>query len=140
MRPGGALAVSDAEVTGPVSARGALAVTVCRSTLNGPVSIQASGGYVLIGTERNDATACTGNTINGPLTLDANSGGLETSTNTINGPVRITANSGSGLLPENAVPTFDANHVTGPLTCSGNEPTLRQNGNTVDGPRSGQCQ
>ncbi len=139
VQPGGALAVSDAEITGPVSTSGALAVTVCQSTLTGPVTLRGSSGYVLIGADHDDATPCAGNTIGGPLTLEANTGGLETSANTIAGPARITRNSGSGLLPEDAVPEFEANHVTGPLACSDNEPTLYQRDNIVDGPLSGQC-
>ncbi|MFJ9852762.1 Ig-like domain-containing protein [Streptomyces sp. NPDC101150] len=136
---GGALALTDAEVTGPVSADGALAVTVCRSALAAPVTVKASSGYVLIGSDRDGATACAGNRIKGSLTLDANTGGLAASANTITGPVAITDNSGSGPFPADAVPAFAANHVTGPLRCDGNEPTLHQSGNTVDGPRFGQC-
>jgi hypothetical protein len=123
-----------------VSSSGALAITACQSTLTGPVNVAGSSGYVLIGTDPGDATPCAGNTIEGPLTLDANHGGLEASANTITGPVRITNNSGSGLLPEDAEPEFKNNQVSGSLDCSGNTPTLHQTGNTVDGPRSGQCQ
>ena len=138
VRPGGALAVSGARITGPLSADGALAVTLCRSTLTGPVTVRGSSGPVLIGSAR-DATACPGNTVRGPLTVDADTGGIDVSANTVTGPVRITGNSGSGLPPEDAAPAFEANQVTGPLRCDGNEPTLRQSGNTVRGPRSGQC-
>ncbi|MFD9516887.1 Ig-like domain-containing protein [Streptomyces sp. NPDC059979] len=144
--PGGALALSDARVTGPVSAEDALALTVCRSHLTGPVSVTRSTGPVLIGSDR-EATACGGNTFQGPLTLEGNTGGLHASGNTITGPVRINGNSnstadsgGSGGLPgEESVPAFRANRVTGPLRCEGNAPSLVHAGTVVQGPRTGQC-
>ncbi|MEU9255008.1 Ig-like domain-containing protein [Streptomyces sp. NPDC048270] len=138
VRPGGSLAVSDAAVTGPVSADGALALTVCRSRLTGPVGLRAGAGYVLIGSDQ-DAAACPGNTITGPLTLEGNTGGLQASANTVTGPVRIDGNSAAGPLSEEPVPAFRANRVTGPLRCEGNSPDLRQTGTVVQGPRSGQC-
>jgi Bacterial Ig-like domain (group 3) len=137
--PGGALAVTGAQLTGPVAATGALAVSVCQSTVTGPVSIQATTGFVLIGFDADDPGTCSGNTIRGGLTLASNTGGLEASANTITGRVQIANNSGNGLLPEDAVPEFEANHVLGSLTCNGNTPTLTQPGNTVLGLRQGQC-
>lgn len=131
--------MSGAGVTGSFSATGALAVSLCQSTITGPVSVQGTSGYALIGWDSDDPGNCAGNTINGATTLDANTGGLEASANTITGPVRVTNNSGSGLLPEDVAPEFEANHVNGPLACSGNKPTLDQAGNSVTGSRSGQC-
>jgi hypothetical protein len=87
-----------------------------------------------------DATACPGNSINGPLTIDSNTGGLEASANTVTGPAQVTNNRGSGLLAEDAVPEFEANHITGRLDCSENFPTLHQEANTATGPHTGQCQ
>ncbi|MGH3996955.1 MAG: Ig-like domain-containing protein [Pseudonocardiaceae bacterium] len=139
VQPGGALAVSGGEVTGSVSTDRARAISFCGSTFNGPVSIRGTTGFVLIGSDADGAGTCAGNTIKGTLTLASNTGGLESSANTVTGVVRVTGNSGSGLLPENAVPEFAANHIDGLLDCSGNTPTLRQPGNTVTGPRLGQC-
>lgn len=140
VQPGGALAVTGGGVTGPLSSTGALAVSLCQSTVTGPVSVQGTSGYALLGWNDDEVGDCAGNTIRGPLTLNSNTGGLEASANTITGPVQVTGNSGSGLLAEDAVPEFEANHVVGTLSCSGNTPTLHQEGNTVTGPRSGQCQ
>ncbi|MFD9727609.1 Ig-like domain-containing protein, partial [Streptomyces sp. NPDC059072] len=138
VRPGGSLAVSDARVAGPFSSEGALALTVCRSGLTGPVTVKGSTGYVLFGSDREGA-ACADNTVNGPLTLEDNTGGLLAAATTVTGAVRIDGNSGSGLLPEDAVPAFRANRVTGPLRCEGNAPTLDHTGTLVQGPRTGQC-
>ncbi|MFB7257654.1 Ig-like domain-containing protein [Streptomyces nojiriensis] len=136
--PGGSLAITDARVTGPVSAEGALALALCGSQLTGPVSVSGSTGHVLAGSDEG-ATACGGNTFQGPLTFEGNTGGLQASANTVTGPVRIDGNSGSGPLPGADVPAFRANRVTGPLRCEGNAPGLEQTGTVVQGPRSGQC-
>ncbi|MFD7557726.1 Ig-like domain-containing protein [Streptomyces sp. NPDC059835] len=138
VRPGGSLAVSDARIAGPFSSEGAAALTVCRSGLTGPVTVKGSAGYVLFGSDRETA-ACAGNTVNGPLTFEGNTGGLAASATTVTGTVRIDGNSGSGLLPEDAVPAFRANRVTGPLRCEGNAPSLDHTGTQVQGPRTGQC-
>ncbi|MFD5417867.1 Ig-like domain-containing protein [Streptomyces sp. NPDC127069] len=138
VRPGGALAVTDASVTGPVSADGALALTVCHSALTGPVGVQRSTGPVVIGSDREGAD-CAGNTLRGPLTVEAGTGGVEVSGNTVTGAVRITGNSGTGPLPEALAPAFRTNEVTGPLRCEANDPELLQSGTTATGPRTGQC-
>lgn len=136
--PGGSLAITDARVTGPVSADGALALAFCGSRLTGPVSVTDSAGYVLAGSD-DGPTACAGNTFQGPLTFEGNTGGLQASTNAVTGPVRIDGNGGQGPLPGADVPAFRANRVTGPLRCEGNAPELVQTGTVVQGPRSGQC-
>ncbi|WP_405983187.1 Ig-like domain-containing protein [Streptomyces sp. NBC_00158] len=110
VRPGGALAVTDAAVTGPVSADGALALTVCRTSLAGPFTIGRGTGPVLLGSGRPEAS-CAGNTFRGPVTLDANTGGVEVWANTVDGPLR----------------------------CEGNSPAPLVAGTTGTGPRTGQC-
>ncbi|MEU6280220.1 Ig-like domain-containing protein [Streptomyces sp. NPDC047028] len=137
VRPGGALAVSGAQINGPLASDGALAVTICHSTLHGPVTLVGTSGLVLLGD--GEQTDCAGSAFKAPLTLDGNIGGLEVSSNTMSAPVRINDNSGSGLLPENLVPAFEGNQVGAPLRCAGNSPTLQQSGNTVNGPHTGQC-
>ncbi|MEU3838770.1 Ig-like domain-containing protein [Streptomyces sp. NPDC028635] len=137
VRPGGALAVSSAQINGPVASDGALAVIICHSTLDGRVTLTDTGGFVLLGDD--EGTDCAGNAFKAPLTLDGNAGGLEVSSNTMSAPVTINDNSGSGLLPEDRVPEFEENQVGAPLRCAGNSPTLQQSGNTVTGPHTGQC-
>ena len=70
MAPGAALAISGAQITGPVTSDTALAITVCQSSVTGPLTIQHTTGYALIGADPDDAAACAGNTVMGPLTLD----------------------------------------------------------------------
>ncbi|WP_102923116.1 Ig-like domain-containing protein [Streptomyces noursei] len=137
VQPGGALAVSGAQINGPVASDGALAVTICHSTLDMPVTLTGTSGFVLLGD--GEGTDCAGSAFKAPLTLNGNTGGLEVSSNTMSAPVRINDNSGSGLLPEDLVPEFEDNQVGAPLRCMGNAPTLQQSGNTVNGPHTGQC-
>ncbi|WP_189308829.1 Ig-like domain-containing protein, partial [Streptomyces albospinus] len=137
VRPGAALAVSGAKINGPVVSDGALAVTICHSTLDTPVTLTNSSGFVLLGDS--EGTDCAGNAFKAPLTLNGNTGGLEVSSNTMSAPVRINDNVGSGLLPEDLVPEFEGNQVGAPLRCTGNTPALQQSGNTVNGPHTGQC-
>lgn len=113
-------------------------MSVCRSSLTGPVSVTGTAGYVLIGSQ-DGAADCAGNTFQGPLGLVGNTGGLQASANTVTGPVHIDGNSGSGPRAGEGVPAFQANRVTGPLRCEGNEPELAQTGTVVTGPRTGQC-
>jgi len=128
VQPGGVLAVSGAQITAPMTSDAGAALTICQTTLTGPVTVRKTSGYVLIGADADDNTACAGNTINGPLTVDFNTGGLEASAST--GPVQEINNSGSGLLPEDAVPELEANHITGRSDCGNNLPTLHQAANT----------
>ncbi|MEU8975606.1 Ig-like domain-containing protein [Streptomyces monashensis] len=137
VQPGGALAVSGAQINGPVASDDARAITICHSTLDAQVTLTDTSGFVLLGD--NEGTDCAGSAFKAPLTLDGNTGGLEVSSNTMSAPVRINGNSGSGLLFEDLVPEFEGNQVGAPLRCAGNSPTLQQSGNTVDGPRTGQC-
>lgn len=113
VRPGGALSVSDGRVTGPFSADGALAVSLCGSTLTGPVGVRNTSGSVVIGSAEDAGAApvCAGNAFSGPVTLEANTGGVE----------------------------FSGGRVVGPLRCEANEPAPRVTATTVVGPRSGQC-
>ncbi|MER6733262.1 hypothetical protein [Streptomyces puniciscabiei] len=129
--------MSDARINGPVVSDGALAVTICHSTLDGQVAVGGSSGFVLLAD--GEGTDCAGSAFEAPLTLDGNTGGLEVSSNTMSAPVRIDDNSGSGLLSEDLVPEFESNQVGAPLRCAGNSPTLQQSGNTVNGPHTGQC-
>ncbi|WP_370109728.1 Ig-like domain-containing protein [Streptacidiphilus sp. MAP12-33] len=137
VRPGGALAVSGAEIDGPVASDGALAVTVCESVLDAPVSVTGTSGFVLLGDA--EGAGCAGDAFHAPLTLNGNTGGLEVGAGTMSAPVGIDGNSGSGLLPEDLVPEFEGNQVAAPLRCAGNTPGLQLSGNTLHGPHTGQC-
>lgn len=108
VRPGAALVVTGSTLDGPLQADRAAAVHLCGSRVEGPVSVSRSAGPVRVG-----GPGCTANTVDGPVVLTGNAGGV--------------------LLA--------ANTVTGPLVCSGNRPGVDDTGraNEVSGPRTGQC-
>ncbi|WP_018504815.1 Ig-like domain-containing protein [Parafrankia discariae] len=136
VEPGGALAVTGAEIVGTVSSSGASAFTLCQSSVSGGVTVQAGTGLVLIGS---DHLPCAGNTIKGALNVTGNTGGVQIIGNTTGGSLTVKDNGGNGPDPENPVPAVTTNQVGGSLSCSGNTPTLRQTANTAHGSRSGQC-
>ncbi|WP_018504814.1 Ig-like domain-containing protein [Parafrankia discariae] len=136
VQPGGALAVTGAEIAGTVSINQAAAFSLCQTSVNGAITVQGSTGLVLIGS---DYLPCTGSTVKGTLTVNTNTGGLSVSGTTISGPLTVKNNSGDGPDPADPVPAVTANTIGGGLSCTGNIPTVRERGNTVNGVRSGQC-
>ncbi len=141
VEPGAALSLSGATVGGSVQSTVASAVSVCGSAL-GSLSVTATTGYVLIGSDGDDAAApCAANTIKGGAALSGNRGGLELTGNAIGGNAQVTSTSGTGPDPEDKAPEVEANQIGGGLSCSGNSPapTNDQQPNTVGGGRTGQC-
>ncbi|MET9958084.1 Ig-like domain-containing protein [Streptomyces sp. NPDC006326] len=90
IEPGGALAASGASFTGPFSAKGALAVSLCGVHLRGPLTVRETAGPV---------TLCEGASVTGAVTLEANAGGTTLSGITITGPLRCEGNRPAPELP-----------------------------------------
>jgi hypothetical protein len=105
VQPGGSLDIEGAGVYGPITSNGAGVVRICDSKINGSVSISSSTGPVIIGDE---GIGCSRNTINGPVNITNNMGGVTVDDNTVNGPATITGNSPSLA--------FIGNTVTGTMT------------------------
>jgi hypothetical protein len=131
---GAAVFLNGATIYGPLTADGAAQIAVCDSSIAGQVSVTGTTGPVVIGSADGGSPACTGNSILGPATLTANTGGVELGANTIAGPATLTGNSGAAV-------TVGANTIFGPLLCSANnpDPTDDNQANTVHGPAGGQC-
>src|SRR5206468_12640029 len=84
---------------------------------------------------------CAGGHIDGAVTLDSNTGGVELGGNTIGGAVKASGNVPTTDTPiENAATQIEGNHIGGTLTCSGNTPAPTNNGkpNTVSSTRTGE--
>jgi hypothetical protein len=130
-----------------ITSSGAKMITLCHDVTRegGFVSISRTKGFVLIGSNRDDAPMpCAANSIRGAVTLRNNIGGIELGANTITGPVSVTSNvmpNGLSVDAENTAPEIEANIINGSLSCSGNspKPTHDNAPNTVSGTRSGQC-
>src|SRR5256885_2934297 len=110
------------------------------STVGGAISVATSTGFILIG-DGGDATGtpCPGGHIDGAVTLNANSGGVELGGNTVGGAVKVTENVAptSGIPVEDAATEIEGNSIGGTLTCSGNNPvpTNDMKPNTVSSTR-----
>ena len=129
VKSGGSLLASNSVISGPVRSSGADSVRLCASQVTGPVNVNGSSGPVTIG----DGSACAANTIDGPVTLSDDTGGVSLVGNTIDGPVTLNGDDGGE--------TVGGNSIAGPLRCMGNLTTPGNGGqpNGVRGPESGDC-
>ncbi|HEY9369403.1 Ig-like domain-containing protein, partial [Streptomyces sp.] len=80
---GGALAAWDAGFTGPFTADGALAVSLCGVRISGPLTVRESAGPVIL---------CEGGSVTGAVALESNTGGTTLSGVTVTGPLRCEGN------------------------------------------------
>jgi hypothetical protein len=109
------VSITNSTLNGPLSAgvslNGPASLTVCGTTVTGPLSVSGASGPVLIG--GGTGSPCGPDNIGGPVTLTSNTGGVTVAGNTIGGS----------------------------LSCSSNNPPPTDNGqpNTVSGTASGQC-
>ncbi len=132
---GAAVIVTGATLHGTLHADGAAQVTVCDSTIAGPVSVSGTGGSVQIGSANAASSPpCGGNLIKGPVTITGNAGSTELGANTISGSVALIGNGGPPAV-------VAANIIAAPLSCVANSADPTDNGqpNTVRGKASGQC-
>jgi hexosaminidase len=126
------LSVMDSKIYGAVTSTSSAPFTFCRSsTVRGAIKVSNSMNPVLLG---DNATACPANVIDGAVTVDSNTGGVQIAGNSIAGAVTASKNiANSGTVLSN-------NQIGGKLTCSGNIPAPANSGqaNTVKGDRVGQ--
>jgi uncharacterized repeat protein (TIGR01451 family) len=130
--------IVNSTIGGSIMATGAGGLTLCNSTVNNTVSASGTTGFVLIG---DPTEACAGNTINGALTLNNNTGGVEVSNNPkIGSSAQINNNSGTGPAPDVPAQEIEANVIGGALSCNGNTPSVTNSGqpNTASA-KGGQC-
>ncbi|MDQ1724807.1 MAG: hypothetical protein QOG52_1835 [Frankiaceae bacterium] len=136
---GGALSVvNHSIITGAVTLRSGFDdLRFCDSTtVRGAISATGSRGFVHIGGDE-QALACGANSIDGAVTVDANSGKVTVANNDIAGEVVASGNLGG---PDLEGTMISGNQIGGALTCTGNTPPPNNGGtsNVVGGDRSGQ--
>jgi hypothetical protein len=141
VNPGAALSIIDSKIYGAITTNGATAFTFCNSsTVGGAISVATSTGFILIG-DGGEGT-CAGGHIDGAVTLDSNSGGVELGGNTIGGAVKASGNVAptKGIPVEDAATEIEGNAIGGTLTCSGNIPVPTDDGkpNSVSSSRTGE--
>jgi hypothetical protein len=95
VQAGGALYVNGGTISGPLTATGAVAITLCAANVTAnvtaPFTVTGTTGPVLVG---GTTPACLGNTLSAPVNIKNNTGGVGFSNNTASTPVTITNNSG----------------------------------------------
>jgi hexosaminidase len=135
---GAALSVVDSTVTGAITSTSAAPFTFCHSnTVRGAIKVSQSRGFVLIGDGPGGVVSCGANNVDGAITVDSNTGGVEVGGNTTSGAITVTNN----VPPTGGAATqVEGNHDGGALTCTGNTPAPTNDGsaNTVKGSRVGQ--
>jgi hypothetical protein len=113
--PGGSLYIDGATMYGPLTSSQASAIDVCALNLSGEIDVENSTGLVLMGGD-SATPVCAGNTINGPVYLNANTDGVEFNGNNVNGPATIAATTGTLPAPDSGSVEATGNQTTGPLT------------------------
>jgi len=139
--PAGAkLSLVNSTVHGTIISRGGAGiVTICGTHIGGNLKINGASGFVLIGDPVDEG--CTGNVIDGVVTLSNNTGGLLFGFNNVGGRVNITGNNGAGAPQNHRSPEIEANTIGGNLVCRGNSPIAVDAGrsNTIGGRGTGEC-
>ena len=130
--------VANSVIGGAVTAHGPALFGICGSDVGGAVDVQDATGFVVVGDPTDDG--CSGNGLNGGVTLLSNRGGAEVWLNTVNGSVVIHGASGTGPFPDDTRVELGSNVVSGAIDCQDISPLPTNDGqvnsalNTV-----GQC-
>jgi hypothetical protein len=137
---GGALYVNGGTIGGSLGSAGAAAVTLCKATITGSISIATTGGPVTLGGD-----ACAGDTVGGSVSVADNSGGVSLQNSHVTGSFSVSSNTGGVVVTANTITgsasvqnnaggcTFTNNTVTGSLAITGNTGPFTYSGNTVHG-------
>jgi hypothetical protein len=113
VQSGGHFYSNGATIVGRVSADTPGAISICGTTIQGPLTVSGATAPVLIG---EPATGdCPGNQISGPVRITGNTEGTDFSGNTVDGPTTLTNDIGGFVFGDLA-----ANTLNGPVTSTGN--------------------
>jgi hypothetical protein len=115
VQAGGALDMERATTGSQLTSSGAVAIRICGATLAG-LTVGGTTSLVVVGDDevRPSLPACAGNTINGPVTIKGNFGGVEFDGNRVTGPLTVTGNTGS--TPDGGTVDVMGNTVGGKST------------------------
>lgn len=125
VKPGGALDVEGATVSGTLSSNGATLLRICGATLSGPVKAINGSGSVVMG---EGGEACSANSFHGTVTAKANQAGVlidENAFNAFNASLKVQNNAGGSTVRNNT--------VAGSLTVTANTGTVIDTPNEVEG-------
>ncbi len=102
VQAGGSIDVENSTLTGSISASSSGAIRVCSSTIGGSVTVNGAIGPVMIGDPTDGG--CGINTIQGSLTLQNNTGGVEALGNKVSGALVQSGNSPPVEISSHAPP------------------------------------
>jgi hypothetical protein len=111
VRPGAAVEIDKATITGSVRAADPADARICGATIGGSVAVRGASGLVLVGGD--PAERCPANRIGGALRLVRNTGGLEAIGNHVRGRVTISGNVGGEGVSQDATPNVSGNAHAG---------------------------
>ncbi len=121
VKPGGALDVEGATLSGSLSAKGATLVRICGADVAGAVKAVASTGSVVLG----DGGECAADTFHGAVTAKANTAGVKIVGDTVHSALKAVGNEGGT--------TVSGNTVAASLTVTGNSGAVTDTPNEVEG-------
>jgi lysophospholipase L1-like esterase len=121
IKPGGALDVEGATISGPLSSKGAALLRVCGATA-AKMTVNASTGSVVIG---EGSAACPSSSFGGAVTIKGNQAGVLVDENTFGSFLKVLNNGGGA--------TVTNNKVAGELVVKGNTGTVVDTPNQVEG-------
>jgi hypothetical protein len=122
VKPGGALDIEGATLSGSLSAKEAALLRVCGASVAGTVNVSRSTGSVVIG----EGTAeCAASTFSAAVTVKANGSGVSIDENVFDSSLKVLDNDGGT--------TVTHNKVAGALTVTGNAAPVVDSPNEVKG-------
>ncbi|HEY2216574.1 MAG TPA: HYR domain-containing protein, partial [Solirubrobacteraceae bacterium] len=121
VKPGGALDVEGATLSGSLSAKGATLVRICGADVAGAVKAVAGSGSVVLG----DGGECAADTFHGAVTAKANTAGVKIVGDTVHSALKAIGNEGGT--------TVSGDTVAASLTVTGNSGVVTDTPNEVEG-------
>jgi hypothetical protein len=122
VKPGGALDVEGATISGTLSASGATLLRICGATLSGPVKALKGSGSVVMG---EGTEACSSSSFAGTVTVKENKAGVLIDENTFSSSLKVLNNAGGTTVTNNT--------IAGSLIVTGNTGTVVDTPNEVEG-------
>lgn len=121
VKPGGAIDIEGAKLSGSLAANGATLVRICAANVAGATKVSSTTGSVVIG----DGGECAANSLHGPVTAKTNVAGVKLIGNDLESAAKVLSNEGGT--------TVKSNTIGGSLTVKGNTGTVIDTPNEVEG-------
>jgi hypothetical protein len=121
VKPGGAIDIEGAKLSGSLAANGATLVRICAANVAGATKVSSTTGSVVVG----DGGECAANSLHGAVTIKTNAAGVKLIGNDLESAAKVLSNEGGT--------TVKSNTIGGSLTVKGNTGTVIDAPNEVEG-------